>query len=161
MPRKPVCVDLDGVLADYVHGWKGIDEFGDPIPGAVEFTKELATFADIVIYTCRCSEDMGRGLGKALLKKYVKEWLDKHGFVYHEIYTGQGKPYAAAYIDDRSVACRPQSPTGQMAFWDALSDARFLCGVAVKQDRLPGEENETRLPDAIRTDTVQAVQEGQ
>ncbi len=105
--KKTICVDMDGVLADYSKGWQGIDIIGDPIPGAVEFTRELSKVADVVIFTCRCTEEMqGRNGAKAhLLRNIVRAWLDTHGFVYADIYVGQGKPIASAYVDDR-----PQAP---------------------------------------------------
>jgi hypothetical protein len=58
----------------------------------------------------------------------VKYWLDKHGFVYSEIYIGQGKPAASAYVDDRAVRCSPQ--TDARAFESALARARELCAGA-------------------------------
>ena len=112
---KPVvCVDVDGVLADYSQGWKGIDNIGDPIVGkdgelgAVDFTKELAKIADVLIYTTRCTEELNHNLKAHLLKNIMRGWLDKHSFVYHEIFTGQGKPIASAFIDDKGISCRPQ-----------------------------------------------------
>jgi hypothetical protein len=104
--KKTIALDVDGTLAFY-NGWKGLDHFGDPIPGAVEFTKQLAKYYDIVIFTCRCTPDLHR-LSANLLENKVKAWLDEHGFVYHHIYSSPGKPYADVYIDDRAVSCRPQ-----------------------------------------------------
>ena len=132
--KRTVCVDLDGVLADYSMGWKGLDHIGDPIPGAVELTQELAKFADVLIFTTRCCEEMGRGLGKEMLRKIVKDWLDKHGFVYHEIWIGQGKPIASAYIDDRAICCRPQEDA--RAFQSAVVKAQRLCEDAKKKDKV-------------------------
>ena len=104
--RRTVCLDLDGTLA-YYDGWDGLDKIGDPIPGAVEFTKKLSEYYEIIIFTCRCTKELHR-IGTNLMSKYVKDWLDKHGFAYDDIYVGQGKPVADAYIDDRAVSCRPQ-----------------------------------------------------
>jgi hypothetical protein len=107
--RKTVAVDLDGVLADFSKGWQGVDVIGDPIPGAVEFTRRLSVFADVLIWTTRCNPEIGRGEGVQLLRNRVRDWLDKHGFFYADIWTGVGKPIAAAFIDDRAVTCRPSS----------------------------------------------------
>ncbi len=76
--------------------------------GAVQFTKDLAEDFDLVIHTCRCNPEMHKPLAVHLLVNRVRDWLDEHGFVYHDIYAGTGKPIASAYVDDRAVVCRPR-----------------------------------------------------
>jgi hypothetical protein len=124
--QKPrVCLDLDGVLAKY-DKWRGIDHIGDPIPGALEFTKQLAKIAEIVIFSSRCAQDVleGSRITPGQLRIRVIEWLEKHKFPFADVYTGQGKPRAAAFIDDRAVACSPQND--KHAFEKALDAARLL-----------------------------------
>lgn len=140
--RPSVCVDLDGVLAQY-DGWKGIKFLGDPIPGAVEMTHALSQFADVIVFTTRCSVDANleelrlerelpwdappetlRAMLPAYLAQKVRYWLEKHGFAFASVWTGQGKPIASAYIDDRAVSCRPQEDP--QAFETALTEARRL-----------------------------------
>ncbi len=127
--NKPrVCVDLDGVLAKY-DGWNGIENIGPPLPGAVEFAKSLAKMADIVIFTSRCSLDQGglqdkSGIAPGKLRLIVVEWLEKHGIPFADVYTGQGKPRAAAFIDDRAVSCTPQKDDS--AFANAIKRTRSL-----------------------------------
>jgi len=116
--KKSVCVDLDGVLAQY-DGWKGVEHIGDPIPGAAEFTKRLREIARVVIFTCRTNADpkiSGRNESVQMLTQRVRLWLDAHGFAYDEIYVGQGKPLAAAYVDDRAVECRPQGDRSEYLY---------------------------------------------
>ena len=125
-PRKPrVCLDLDGVLAQY-DKWRGVDHIGDPVPGALEFTKKLAKIAEVVIFTSRCAQDVAEGsrITPGQLRIHVIEWLEKHKFPFTDVYTGQGKPRAAAFIDDRAVACRPQNDAS--AFENALDQTRLL-----------------------------------
>lgn len=124
--RKSVCVDLDGVLADYSDGWQGVGVIGDPIPGAVEFTKQLAELFDVVIFTCRCNPEMDRPTVPHLLARRVAEWLDIHGFTYHHIYVGVGKPVASAYIDDRAVVCQPQIDGPTVAYQNAMDSVKWL-----------------------------------
>lgn len=122
--RRPrICVDLDGVLAKY-DGWRGIEHFGEPIPGAIEFTRDLSQWAEIVIYTARCNKKEDRRPIREL-REFVRVWLDGHGFAWDEIYTSQGKPFADAYIDDRAVSCRPQAD-GPVAFETAARLAEML-----------------------------------
>lgn len=105
--KKNVTVDVDGVLAAYTT-WKGELHIGDPIEGAVEFTKRLAEKYRVVIHTTRMNYTLNRELTPPAARRQLQEWLDKHGFVWDHIFTGPGKPIAIAYIDDRGVSCRPQ-----------------------------------------------------
>ncbi len=110
MKGKPtVAVDLDGVLAKY-DGWKGVDHIGDPIYGAVEFTKRLSKWAHVTIFTTRLNCEVNKVPPHSIDDLYYKvlDWLKKHAFSFDEIYLGQGKPLAVAYIDDRAVPCTPQ-----------------------------------------------------
>jgi hypothetical protein len=123
--RRRVCVDLDGVLAKY-DKWRGIDHFGEPIPGALEFMKKLEKFAEITIFTSRCAQDVleGSRITPGQLRVKVIEWLEKNEFPYTDVYIGQGKPRAAAFIDDRGVHCNPQKDKD--AFDVALKLTRAL-----------------------------------
>ncbi len=115
--RKPktkktrVCVDLDGVLAEY-HGWDGPDIIGQPLPGALKFAKSIAKTADIIVFTSRCSDDHfdsdGSRSSPGQMRIKVIDWLERHGFPFADVYIGQGKPRAAAFIDDRAITCKPQ-----------------------------------------------------
>lgn len=133
---KSVCVDLDGVIARY-EGWKGWQEINEPLPGAKKFLEELSQFARVIIFTVRCclqwteaeSLDVSeREEAISARQKFVEDWLKKHSLYFDEVYVGQGKPLAAAYVDDRAVVCEPQEFA-----WDydsALERSRTLCKVA-------------------------------
>ena len=133
--RKPrVCLDLDGVLARY-EGWKGSEHIGTPLPGAVDFAASLAEFADIIIFTSRCSQDTAveteRVVDPAKMRIRIIDWLEKYKIPYADVYVGQGKPRAAAFIDDRAVVCSPQTDKG--AFESALKLTREVIGVRGKR----------------------------
>lgn len=134
--RNTVAIDLDGVLAQY-DGWKGVDVIGDPIPGAKEFVAEISKFARVLIYTTRCA--IGDQLERD--KKYpidqlvnkVVEWLVNHDIPFDEVYAGQGKPLAAAYVDDRAVRCDPQNTDNKLrplVFSVALGRVKNLVDIA-------------------------------
>ena len=108
--RPTFAIDLDGTLATY-DKWQGLDHIGAPIDGAIEFVAKLAKFGKIIIYTNRMSYRFNKLTTKAEKdgsKTIIKNWLESNNIKYDEIYCGQGKPVAHAYIDDRSVECRPQ-----------------------------------------------------
>jgi len=130
--RPTVCLDLDGVLVDRTYA-RGGEKLGDPIDGAVEFTRALAEQADIVIHTARLADrPAGASDGAAQaeqrrIEERIRAWLDQHGFAYKEIALAVGKPIASAYVDDRGVSCRPLDD-GPRAFEEALAAVRRLCG---------------------------------
>jgi hypothetical protein len=134
--RKPrVCLDLDGVLAKY-ENWRGLDHIGPPLPGALEFAWSLNEVADLVIFTSRCSNDNGgqssnSQIDPGKLRVKVIEWLERYKFPYADVYIGQGKPKAAAFIDDRAVYCSPQKDP--KAFERALDSTFSLLNVRKKE----------------------------
>lgn len=122
MLKKTVCIDMDGVLAEY-SGWQGIFHIGDPIDGARDFVDELAKDFKIMIYSTRCNIEVNKAEGdQETLLAIVREWLQMNAFKYDSIQIG--KPLAVAYIDDKAVSCRPQEI--DCAFDDALHDVRKL-----------------------------------
>lgn len=148
--KKTVLVDVDGVLAQY-DGWKGLEHFGDPIHGAVEFTKKLSEKYEVCIFTTRAHAPSNKseveknltklGFGgpgataiesgeahlsdedaQKVLNSLLVQWLDKHGFHYDRI---EGKPICVAIVDDRAIECLPQQHENpEEAFADALNILR-------------------------------------
>lgn len=124
--KATICVDLDGVLADRTYT-KGKNKIGEPIDGAVDFTHELAEFAEILILTSRFSElKTTQDIEK--MEKAIREWLDKHKFSYNKIWTKSAKPPAQAYIDDHGVYCCP-AKEGIGAYTMALTSTKYLLKV--------------------------------
>ena len=125
--QKPrVCLDVDGVLADRTYG-RGAEDLGDPIPGAVEFTRALAQRAEVVIHSARLAAEDSTSAAGRKAEARLRDWLDQYGFAYQSIASGVGKPVASAYVDDRGVSCRPMDD-GPRAFEDALLAVERLCG---------------------------------
>ncbi len=125
--KATICVDLDGVLADRTYT-KGKTDIGEPIDGAVDFTRELAKFSKILILTSRFSE-MKSTQDIENMKTTIRQWLDKHTFSYDEIWTKSAKPPAQAYIDDHGVYCCPKKE-GITAFGSALASTKTLLKIS-------------------------------
>lgn len=126
--RRTICVDMDGVLASYRDGWQGVDTIGAPIPGAREFLHRLREHYDVVIFTTRCNPEVNRPEQPHLLANRVRDWLDEHDMPYDAIYTGVGKPIAAAYVDDRAVLCRPEDGDDADAWQTTWNRVREIAG---------------------------------
>lgn len=106
---KTLCVDLDGVLAQY-EDFTGVTNIGDPIPLAKEFMEQLKAWGyRLIVYTARLGEGSWdqEGHTQDQVKEIVEQWFSTHNIPYDMVYTGRGKPRATAYIDDHAVACMP------------------------------------------------------
>jgi hydroxymethylpyrimidine pyrophosphatase-like HAD family hydrolase len=97
--HKTICIDLDGTLARYDQ-WRGVDHFGDPIPGGKEALSELRRLGwTIIIYTTRGDRDKTR------------QFLEDHDIPFDYINENpnqpvdglDGKLIADVYVDDRAV----------------------------------------------------------
>ena len=97
-----VCMDLDGVLAEYT-GWKDGYHIGPPNPGARKLAHMLRD-ADIrvIAFTCRTNQAF-EGYDYAKVAQNIIDWLEEHGLGFIELHEGGGKPFASAYVDDRAV----------------------------------------------------------
>jgi hypothetical protein len=99
---KHVCVDFDGVLAEYT-GWKGPDHLGAPRAGVTHFLKSVIDLGfKIIILTTRNPEK-------------VQDWLvenDLHHFIDRVTNT---KPPAVVYLDDRGMCFRGNFPEAWVA----------------------------------------------
>jgi hypothetical protein len=96
--KPTICIDVDGVIADYSQGFKGPKVIGAPLPGAREFLERLREAGwKIVIFTTRGNDVM-------------EQYMEQHSLYYDEINDNSslrgenpGKPIAAVYLDDRGI----------------------------------------------------------
>ncbi len=113
---KTIAVDFDDTLHSHKNGWREGQIDGDPMPGAKQAMEKLIALGyEILIYSCRTSRDvMGKSNGEVFAQKKLMEgWLALHQIPYTSIYEGDGKPYAAIYIDDRAY---------RFTTWDDFDD---------------------------------------
>lgn len=97
---KTICVDFDGVIADYSQGFQGENVFGEPDPDAAPSLNELKQAGwKVIIHTTRADSPE------------LRQYLDGNGIPYDEINhnsdqpdgTNEGKPMADCYLDDRAL----------------------------------------------------------
>jgi hypothetical protein len=87
---KHICVDFDGVLAEYT-GWKGPDHLGEPRTGAAIFLENIVSLGfKVIILTTRNPEA-------------VYDWAKKHGLLSLIDRITREKPPAVVYLDDRAL----------------------------------------------------------
>lgn len=100
------CVDIDNTICEEKPKGTSYEEYANvkPIQEMVDFVNERYEAGDyIVLNTARhmASTNGNVGLIQARVGKITLDWLEKHGVKYHELHWG--KPYTAAYIDDKSI----------------------------------------------------------
>lgn len=95
---KTICVDCDGVIADYSRGFRGPAIIGMPLPGAKEFLWRLHELGwRVIIFSSR---------GTEIIKKYMAEhdlYFDYINDNPHCRGLNSGKPIADIYLDDRGM----------------------------------------------------------
>lgn len=100
--NKRICIDLDGVIAEFKKEGQTYAEI-HPLPGAVEKLTALKRNGFyLIIQTARHMKTCEGNLGKvnARVTKITLDWLELHNIPYDEIYFG--KPWAHLYIDDNA-----------------------------------------------------------
>lgn len=84
-PRKTIAIDWDGTLVD------SEDIF---LPGALDALRQLAAHSNLILHSCRGNYYEGAlGIKGRLLAEGIPV----------EVWTGNGKPLADVYIDDRAL----------------------------------------------------------
>jgi hypothetical protein len=106
---KTLCIDFDGVLHSYTHGWKGVERVDDPpVPGAIKFLLDcLASGFNVCIYSSRSKEEVGlEAMHSALHLWYCEEKFgdgdDADRFL-DQLSFPTEKPPAWLTIDDRAI----------------------------------------------------------
>lgn len=137
-----VAVDFDGVIADFSEGWRGDGVFGDLIPESLDFVKWCLDQGGWAwIHTCRASavNPITGKLRSPAVEAGLREWLRTNGFPMDnpclEIWTGQGKPYADLYVDDKVFLIRDGREPGQYyrGQFSRLKDELFLNHLALER----------------------------
>jgi 5'(3')-deoxyribonucleotidase len=105
--RYTVAVDFDGVLHSYTSPWVNAETIPDPpVPGAIEWLREIAAKFAVVIFTTRGRTTEGQ--------RAVRHWLHENGWDAGMNATVTAEKLAAlVYIDDRAWRFEGRFPTAQ------------------------------------------------
>jgi hypothetical protein len=126
MTGKPIlCIDFDGVIHDYRHGWKNGEIYGDVTPGFFEWASEAKKYFALVVYSSRSKTIDGRTAMWSWFKHEWGSWRHHGGgqehpdpVSYQDFDFEHEKPPAFLTIDDRAVCF-----TGD---WSKLSPAQLM-----------------------------------
>ena len=105
--KPTLCIDFDGVIHSYEHGWRDGVIYGTVVPGFFEWAEQAAKQFALVIYSSRSATDEGQMAMLAWLIEQRRAWREAGGM--HETDAPLGfefadkKPAAWLTIDDRAV----------------------------------------------------------
>ena len=99
-----IAVDFDGVIHSYDKGWGDGSIYGKPLPECKRSLEKLRKLgAKIIIHSTRAVDRIVCGERSVGQYAEMADWLDHHEIPYDEVWTGQGKPFAHVYLDDRAM----------------------------------------------------------
>ena len=92
-PRRPICIDFDGVIHTYRKGFQDGTIYDKPNPGTRAALTKLKKKYYIYVFSYRTGHEAG--------KRAVEKYLKKYKIPYDKV--SSTKPPAAFYIDDRAI----------------------------------------------------------
>lgn len=98
-----ICIDIDGTICSLREPHQSYHEVS-PLAGAAKKIKTLKENGHyIILSTARHMKTCEANIGKVVAREGLTllEWLNKHEFIYDEIWFG--KPYAHVYLDDKAL----------------------------------------------------------
>lgn len=91
-----LCVDFDGCIHDYRHGWRGGEIYGSVVPGFFAWLESTREYFRVVIYSSRSETQAGI--------QQMKTWLaSQNGGIVPDVEFAHRKPPAFLTIDDRAI----------------------------------------------------------
>jgi hypothetical protein len=143
-PLKPglpiLCLDFDGVIHSYEHGWKGGEIYGTITDGFLDWLQLAQLYFRVVIYSSRSSTPEG--------VEMMKTWLARQngGVVPPGLEFAAEKPPAFLTIDDRCITFRgswydPQlDPPKMRSFKPWMNWEQWEIDDAVKGREVEGDD---------------------
>lgn len=98
--NKNLAIDFDGVIHEF-NGWGDGTCYGQPLPGAIDAIKNLATKYNIIIFTAKVRPDRPLVNGKTGIE-LVTEWFKQYDLLQYITEITHEKPRACLYVDDKA-----------------------------------------------------------
>lgn len=105
--KPTICIDFDGVIHSYEHGWRNGEIYGTVTPGFFEWASRMREHFTLVIYSSRSKDIDMRGAMYRWIQDQRNEWYNANRpieFVSIDDFTfAHEKPSAFITIDDRCI----------------------------------------------------------
>jgi hypothetical protein len=105
MNKKPIlCLDFDGVIHDYRHGWSGASIVdGEPVPGSIEFLHAAIERFQVMVFSSRTHQFGGITA--------MEQWMKRHSMPTLALSFPGNKPPAFVTLDDRAITFTGEWPS--------------------------------------------------
>lgn len=106
MDKPILCIDFDGVIHSYEHGWQDGAIYGVATRGFFEWAQEAQKLFKLVIYSSRSKTDEGVIAMSLWMRAQLQNWRDAGGMRNNEpleFEYADKKPPAFLTIDDRAI----------------------------------------------------------
>lgn len=106
--KPTICIDFDGVIHSYEHGWRNGEIYGTVTPGFFEWASAMKNAFKLVIYSSRSRDvDMKAAMYRWLQIQW-QHWIQIVGangdyVTYGDFEFAHEKPSAFMTIDDRCI----------------------------------------------------------
>lgn len=102
--KNIICIDFDGVIHSYEHGWRNGAIYGSVVPGFFEWVETVRHDFDLVVYSSRSKTPAGIKAMSAWLNEQRNQWIAEGHSAEPLILTfAHEKPPAWLTIDDRAI----------------------------------------------------------
>jgi hypothetical protein len=102
--RPTLCIDFDGVIHDYRHGWKDGVIYGDVTPGFFDWAEIAARQFTLVVYSSRSKDPALAAAMREWIEAKQQEWARAKRIVEVPMFSFTAeKPAAFLTIDDRCM----------------------------------------------------------
>lgn len=106
MNKMSICIDFDGVVHDYMDGWKDGEIYGRVVGGFIEWADIAREHFTLVIYSSRSKTTDGIAAMRVWLHKQIEEAHQENtglALSISDFEFASQKPPAWLTIDDRAV----------------------------------------------------------
>ena len=117
-PFRPIlCIDFDGVIHSYEHGWQDGSIYGTVVPGFFQWAVEAQKYFRLAIYSSRSAEPHGRLMMGSWLADQLRAW----GGPPIQFEMVAEKPPAWLTIDDRAICFTGDWADPRLSHWALMA----------------------------------------